>query len=104
MYVTDTMLPCVCVLCAHMFVKFVLICKCGITLSSSERTEYYPQVPVVILCTHICLFDTAPSPLLHFSISKTAVRSAIENGYHGERSLSAFTVKKQKKSYSPLPS
>lgn len=60
MYDTHTTLSRVCVLCAHMFVKFVLICKCEITLSSSEQTEYYPQVPVVILCTHICLFDTAP--------------------------------------------
>lgn len=63
-----------------------------------------PKFPVVILCTHICLFDTAPSPLLHFWISKTAALSAIENGYRGERSLSAFTVEKQKKPYSPLPS
>lgn len=90
--------------CAHIFVKFVLIYKCGITFGSSECTEHYPQVPVVILCTHICLFDTAPSPPLHFCISKTAVHSAIENGYRGERSLSAFSVKKQKKPYSPLPS
>lgn len=45
-----------------MLAKFVLIYKYGITLSSSEHAEYYPQVPVVILCTHICLFDTAPPP------------------------------------------
>lgn len=96
--------PCVRVLCVHVVVKFVLICKYEATLSSSERAKYYPQVPVVILCTHICLFDTAP---LHYStsvISKTAVQSIIENGYRGERSLSALTVKRQKKPHSPLPS
>lgn len=97
-------LRCVCVPYVHAVVKFVLICKYETTLSSSEQAEYYPQVPVVILCTHICLFDTAP---LHYStsvISKTAVQSIIENGYRGERSLSALTAKRQKKTLSPLPS
>lgn len=35
-------------------------------LCSSQQTEYYLQVPVVILCTHVCLFDTAPR---HCSVS-----------------------------------